>query len=62
MSGSASPRWAFLIAMPVVLERPRDRRRWVIVVVVAAATTVATYFVFERYLHVLLPRGLWTGF
>ena len=52
----------FLMAMPVALERPPDRRRWVIVVVVAALSTVATYFVFERYLHVLLPRGLWTGF
>jgi hypothetical protein len=32
------------------------------VAVIALATAVATYFVFERYLSVLLPRGRWTGF
>lgn len=54
--------FAFLVAMPVTLERPRSARRWIVVVVLAAVATAATYFVFERYLHVLLPRGRWTGF
>lgn len=53
---------AFLLAMPVALERPPDRRRWLVVAVVAVVATAATYFVFERYLHVLLPRGRWTDF
>jgi hypothetical protein len=52
----------FLLALPVILERPRSRRRWIVVLVLAAVATAATYFVFERYLHVLLPRGRWTGF
>jgi hypothetical protein len=29
---------------------------------VALLTTVIVYFVFERYLTVLLPRGRWTDF
>lgn len=52
----------FLLALPVVLERPGDRRRWIVVAVLAVLATAATYFVFERYLHVLLPRGRWTDF
>jgi hypothetical protein len=31
-------------------------------VAVALVTSAVVYFVFERYLHVLLPRGRWTGF
>ena len=54
--------FAFLLAMPVAMERPANRRRWVAVAVVAGGATLASYFVFERYLHVLLPRGAWTGF
>jgi hypothetical protein len=52
----------FLLAMPVLLERPGSRRRWVTVVLVAVIATAATYYAFERYLYVLLPRGRWTGF
>ena len=52
----------FLLGMPVLLEPPRSRRRWIVVAVLALAATAATYLVFERYLHVLLPRGRWTGF
>jgi hypothetical protein len=52
----------FLLAMPVILEPPRTRRRWIVVLVLAAVATAATYVVFERYLYVLLPRGRWTGF
>jgi len=53
--------FAFLVAMPVALEPPRDARRWVTVLVLAAVATAATYYAFERYLYVLLPRGTWTG-
>lgn len=52
----------FLLAMPAALEPPRSRRRWITIAVLAVVATAATYFVFERYLHVLLPRGRWTGF
>ena len=33
-----------------------------LVLAIALATTLATYYVFERYLSVLLPRGRLTGF
>ena len=52
----------FLVAMQAVLDRPRSSRRWVAAVLLAVATTVVTYYVFEGYLHVLLPRGRWTEF
>jgi hypothetical protein len=53
--------FAFLLAMPVAFERPRGAR-WIVVLVVAAAAMVLTYLAFNDYLHVLLPRGRWTGF
>ena len=52
----------FLLAMPMALERPKDRRRWVVMAVVAVVATLAVYYLFEHYLHVLLPRGRWSGF
>lgn len=52
----------FIAAMQATLEPPRGARRWIVLVVVAVVATAAIYLVFERYLHVLLPRGLWTGF
>ena len=52
----------FLVAMQAALEPPRNARRWLLVCVVGLVTTGAIYFAFERYLHVLLPRGHWTGF
>lgn len=36
-------------------------RSWGKAAALALVTTAATYFVFERYLSVLLPRGTWTG-
>lgn len=53
---------AFLVVMQAVLEPPHGVRRWVIVLAVALAATAASYYAFERYLHVLLPRGRWTEF
>jgi hypothetical protein len=32
------------------------------VAAVSIVTTVIVYYVFERYLTVLLPRGRWTDF
>ena len=52
----------FVALAQVVLDAPRDRRHWIILLVVALVTAILTYFVFERYLSVLLPRGRWTGF
>lgn len=50
----------FMTALQAVFEAPHSLRRWAIVLVSALATTVLTYFVFEHYLSVLLPRGRWT--
>ena len=41
---------------------PRKARDWVRVAVLALATSGITYYVFEHYLSVLLPRGRWTDF
>jgi len=47
-------------ALQAALEGPRAH--WLRGLVVAFVTTVATYYVFEVYLSVLLPRGSLTGF
>ena len=52
----------FVGALQAALDRPRSPRRWGLVAVMAVATTVVTYYVFETYLNVLLPRGRLTGF
>lgn len=52
----------FVAAMQALLDPPRSTRRWLLVTAVALATTVTTYYVFEAYLLVLLPRGRWTDF
>ncbi len=52
----------FVGVLQAVLDPPRDRRGWGAVAVVALATMLVTYYVFERYLSVLLPRGRLTGF
>ena len=53
---------AFMLAMQAAIEWPRGRRGWTIAAIVAVATTFGTYWAFEGYLQVLLPRGRWTGF
>ena len=54
--------FVFLVLLPAVLERPREVRRWALIVVVALVATGVVYYMFEHYLHVLLPRGRWTSF
>ena len=52
----------FVLGATFLLEPPRRAGLWVRGAVLAVVATVATYYVFERYLAVLLPRGSWTGF
>jgi hypothetical protein len=52
----------YVAATNAMLEPPKTRRNWLRVAAVGAITTVVVYYVFERYLMVLLPRGRWTGF
>ena len=52
----------YLAATNALLDVPRSAKSWARVLAVALITTVAVYYVFERYLTVLLPRGRWTDF
>ncbi len=52
----------YIAATNALLDVPRSARSWGRVVLVAGITTVIVYYVFERYLTVLLPRGRWTDF
>jgi putative tricarboxylic transport membrane protein len=45
-----------------LMEPPRRTAQWARVALLALGTAAATYYVFEHYLQVLLPRGRWTGF
>jgi hypothetical protein len=45
-----------------LLDAPRSARNWARVLLVALITTLVVYYVFERYLTVLMPRGRWTDF
>ena len=51
----------FVAALQAALGWPRGFPQWLALAAIALATTAAAYFVFERYLLVLLPRGTWTG-
>jgi len=53
---------AFLAAMQYAMARPATARAWVVLALVALIATAATYYMFEVYLQVLLPRGRWTDF
>ena len=52
----------YVAAANAMLDPPRGARGWARMALVALLTAAATWFVFERYLLVLLPRGAWTGF
>lgn len=52
----------FVGTLQAALGRPRTVRDWAVLVAIALGTAAVSYFVFERYLLVLLPRGAWTGF
>jgi hypothetical protein len=52
----------FVGALQAALGRPRTTRQWGALAAIALGTAMVSYFVFERYLLVLLPRGAWTGF
>ncbi|HEU4350987.1 MAG TPA: tripartite tricarboxylate transporter TctB family protein [Burkholderiales bacterium] len=52
----------YVAATNALLDLPRSTKSAVRVLLVAFITTVVIYYVFERYLTVLLPRGRWTEF
>jgi hypothetical protein len=52
----------FVAALQAALDRPKSARQWAVLAAIALGTAGVSYFIFERYLLVLLPRGAWTGF
>jgi putative tricarboxylic transport membrane protein len=54
--------FAYVAATNALLDAPRSVRGWLRVALLALGTAFATYYVFEHYLSVLLPRGRWTDF
>jgi putative tricarboxylic transport membrane protein len=54
--------FAYVAATNALLDVPHSARGWLRVALLALGTVLATYYVFEHYLLVLLPRGRWTGF
>jgi hypothetical protein len=52
----------YVAATNALLDVPRSAKNWARVLLVALITTVVVYYVFERYLTVLMPRGRWTSY
>ena len=52
----------FVAVLQATLDPPRTLRAWVLLAALAFGAMLVTYYVFEIYLHVLLPRGRLTGF
>jgi hypothetical protein len=52
----------YVAATNALLDVPRSTKGWARVALVALITTIVVYYVFERYLTVLMPRGRWTNF
>src|SRR3989449_3239647 len=60
--GFRTPPFAYVAVPNALMDPPRGARQWARVAAIALASALATYFVFEHYLSVLLPRGRWTDF
>jgi len=54
--------FAYVAAANAFMAPPRNARQWGRSIALGVATALITYYVFEHYLHVLLPRGRWTDF
>jgi putative tricarboxylic transport membrane protein len=54
--------FAYVAATNALMDPPRAARGWLRIALIAFGTVLVTYFAFERYLFVLLPRGRWTDF
>jgi hypothetical protein len=52
----------FVAGLQATLDPPRRARDWATVGAMAVISMLVTYYLFERYLSVLLPRGRFTGF
>jgi len=52
----------YVVATNALLDPPHAPRAWLRAALVGLLTAAVTYYVFEHYLLILLPRGAWTGF
>lgn len=52
----------FVTTLQATLDPPRRPRGWALAAAMGIASMLVTYYLFERYLSVLLPRGRLTGF
>ena len=52
----------YVTATNALLDAPKNAKSWARAFLVGFITTLAVYYVFERYLTVLMPRGRWTNF
>jgi putative tricarboxylic transport membrane protein len=52
----------FVAGVNALLDPPRRPLQWLRVLLLGVLAALATYYVFEQYLAVLLPRGRWTDF
>ena len=52
----------FVGGLQATLDPPHRARDWAVLGAVAVVSMLVTYYLFERYLSVLLPRGRLTGF
>ena len=54
--------FVYVAVAAAAMAPPRRPREWLPPLALGFGTALVTYFVFERYLSVLLPRGRWTDF
>ena len=54
--------FGYVAAANALLDPPRSVKSGLRVAALAFGTAALTYFIFEHYLAVLMPRGRWTGF
>jgi putative tricarboxylic transport membrane protein len=54
--------FAYVVAANAFMAPPRNARQWGRALALGLVTALMTYYIFEHYLSVLLPRGRWTDF
>ena len=54
--------FAYVCVANAMMDPPRGVRGWVRVLTLGLVTAGLAWFVFEKNLSVLMPRGRWTGF
>jgi hypothetical protein len=52
----------YVAASSYLLDPPRSPKDWLRIVLLAFIAAFVTFYIFERYLAVLLPRGRWISF